>query len=570
MLLACGAGDTATTTPVTTVPVAVAPTIMTQPAGQTVTAGQTATFSVGATGSPAPSYQWRKGGVSIAGATSATYTTPTTTSADDGSAFSVVVSNTAASVTSAIATLTVKSPPTLASFAPTHAAFGFQVVLTGTNFTAASAVTINGVVATVIATTPTTLTVAIPSNGTSGPIVVSTAAGTVTSSAQFIVDAYGPPIVIKTGGTYSGNWQSLDPAVAAVQVLTPDPVVVENCKISSASDGVQAYNVHANLTVRHCSAAALNPNVAGKPEGFFVVASKFASLIVEHNSTDGFVRIGYGVNYPPDLAETFKGQIVTFRYNIVHNIETRFSDGHGGFSSGASQLGTASAGGAFTVYFVRDAIVEYAWNEIINQPFVSQTGDVLGMPESRGLAGNPINIHDNYVQGANPADAAIFQDHNGCAIQIGDAPLKDDVGFVHVHDNQTVNFSSCGVSISSGHDIEVDHNRVISARLLPDGTLMNNQGRTPLQINDYYWDPHFTNQAVADPNWHDNSMHDNAFSAVRRDGSLAAPIFFQMGATVTQANNVDALGHLATTADEQAEYVRWKQKLSAAGLVPGP
>lgn len=87
--------------------VPVAPTITTQPANQTVTAGQTATFSVVATGTAPLAYQWQKNGSDIPSATSASYTTPVTTTADSGALFRVMVSNTAGSVTSNSATLTV-------------------------------------------------------------------------------------------------------------------------------------------------------------------------------------------------------------------------------------------------------------------------------------------------------------------------------------------------------------------------------------------------------------------------------------------------------------------------------
>src|SRR6266576_3853118 len=95
---------------------AVAPSITTQPASQTVTAGQTATFSVVATGTPLLSYQWMKGGTTISGATSSSYTTPPTTSADNNSQFTVMVSNIAGSVTSNPATLTVNSTATMPQF----------------------------------------------------------------------------------------------------------------------------------------------------------------------------------------------------------------------------------------------------------------------------------------------------------------------------------------------------------------------------------------------------------------------------------------------------------------------
>jgi hypothetical protein len=84
-------------------------TISTQPASKTVTAGQTATFSVVAAG-PAPlAYQWKKSGVAISGATSATYTTAPATTSENGESFTVTVSSSGdgANVTSNPATLTV-------------------------------------------------------------------------------------------------------------------------------------------------------------------------------------------------------------------------------------------------------------------------------------------------------------------------------------------------------------------------------------------------------------------------------------------------------------------------------
>src|SRR6266404_507967 len=110
-----GATLSSYTTPATATltvnPAPVAPTITTQPANQTVTAGQTATFAVVATGTAPLSYQWRKNGVNISGATLSSYTTPATATSDSGSTFAVVVTNTAGTVTSSTATLTVNPAP---------------------------------------------------------------------------------------------------------------------------------------------------------------------------------------------------------------------------------------------------------------------------------------------------------------------------------------------------------------------------------------------------------------------------------------------------------------------------
>jgi hypothetical protein len=90
-----------------------APVITTQPANQTVTLGHMATFSVVATGTAPLSYQWSKNGSPIVGATAASYTTPSTTAADNGATFSVLVTNVAGNAMSSSATLTVNSPPVI-------------------------------------------------------------------------------------------------------------------------------------------------------------------------------------------------------------------------------------------------------------------------------------------------------------------------------------------------------------------------------------------------------------------------------------------------------------------------
>jgi len=87
-----------------------APVITSQPSDQSAQVGQAATFSVVATGDPAPAYQWRRGGQDSDGAMQSSYTTPAVGLADDGAVFSVVVSNSEGSVTSEDASLTV-SPP---------------------------------------------------------------------------------------------------------------------------------------------------------------------------------------------------------------------------------------------------------------------------------------------------------------------------------------------------------------------------------------------------------------------------------------------------------------------------
>ncbi len=90
-----------------------APSITTQPQNQSVTVGATATFTVVATGTAPLSYQWSKSGTVIGGATGSSYTTPATVSTDNGSTYTVMVSNVAGSQASNAATLTVNVPPSI-------------------------------------------------------------------------------------------------------------------------------------------------------------------------------------------------------------------------------------------------------------------------------------------------------------------------------------------------------------------------------------------------------------------------------------------------------------------------
>jgi hypothetical protein len=105
--VAVTSGSGSVTSSAATLTVNAPPSITAQPVSKSVMAGQTATFSVNATGAAPITYQWKKGGVAVGGATASSYTTPVTTTADNGSQFTVTVSNGAGSTTSNAATLTV-------------------------------------------------------------------------------------------------------------------------------------------------------------------------------------------------------------------------------------------------------------------------------------------------------------------------------------------------------------------------------------------------------------------------------------------------------------------------------
>lgn len=109
-LIACGGGGGSDEPTPSVQPVA-APSITSQPASQTVVAGGSATFSVVAAGDAPLQYQWLRNGAEVSAATQASTTITSTTSQDSGSRWSVRVANSAGSVTSAEAVLTVTPAP---------------------------------------------------------------------------------------------------------------------------------------------------------------------------------------------------------------------------------------------------------------------------------------------------------------------------------------------------------------------------------------------------------------------------------------------------------------------------
>jgi uncharacterized lipoprotein YddW (UPF0748 family) len=185
------------------------PTIVQQPQSQSVLLGNDATFTVIATGNPAPSYQWRFSGTNIAGATASSYTRANVNATHTGN-YSVVVSNSLGSVTSSNAALTIvsfDSPPVITTYPQS------QTVRAGSNvtFTASAQGTAplnfqwqrNGINLPGETNLSLTLAGVQPANAGQYTVTVANNAGSDTSWAATLAVHYGLDLAIVGNGTIS-------------------------------------------------------------------------------------------------------------------------------------------------------------------------------------------------------------------------------------------------------------------------------------------------------------------------------------------------------------------------------
>ncbi len=180
-----------------------APAIGLELADQAVAAGSNAMFTVVASGADPLSYQWRKDGAAISEATNATFTI-TGAQASDAGTYSVVVSNTAGSVTSNGAELTIAALPQItaqpqsqtrapggdAGFSVTASGGGLSYQWEKEGLPIAGATSSSYTIAAVASSDAATYTV-----------VVSNVAGSVTSAdARLTVDTTWPNDLAFDGG----------------------------------------------------------------------------------------------------------------------------------------------------------------------------------------------------------------------------------------------------------------------------------------------------------------------------------------------------------------------------------
>lgn len=319
-----------------------APVITVQPVIQYVKPGQTAEFTVVATGTGPLHYQWKRDGASV-GSDLPTYTTPATTTANNGEKYLVVVSNAVGSVTSSEVTLTVnandlpaaiQSPPQSISVTAGETAT-FSVVASGTaplNYQWQK----NG--ADVGSSLPSYTTPAstLEDNGATFAVVVSNSVSSVTSAAATLTVSATPvaptittqpaSITVTEGGmaTFAVaaagtgplhyQWRKGAAVVGTdsatlvfLNALTTDSgtytVTVSNA-IGSITSGAATLTVTAAVTVSVAVSPANSTMSTGATRAFSASVAGTSNTAVNWTATGGTITTG-GLYTAPAIAGDF-------------------------------------------------------------------------------------------------------------------------------------------------------------------------------------------------------------------------------------------------------------------------
>ncbi|MBR0571549.1 hypothetical protein KB205_13015 [Microvirga sp. STS03] len=367
---------------------------------------------------------------------------------------------------------------------------------------------------------------------------------TTDKSVSGLAQNYSKPIVITKGGTYTGNWESNNADVPAVDIQTSEPVVIINSNIRSAGILIKSWYHNADITIKITNGYGLSPTpyTGSAKTRRFVALNDFKNLVIENCYLEGTAGIGVGDNYrgngTPD-------QTIRIRYNLVKNIDGRV------------YAGTVHS--QFVQFNFKGSLphAEISWNQVINEPNRSLVEDNINIFNSRGTAASPIKIHNNYIQGAYPLFAADSSFSGGGILMDGDGNLKTCTAYVEAYENHLVNLGNYSMGIASGNNIRYHHNRAINAATFEDGEKF-------LMYTSGFWSLDYYKKGTT----FSNSIDNNTIGVMAWEWPDNRRDFSDIKGAIV-AENTHITGTI-TTQHEAAEFGIWQQKLKVNAITLGP
>ncbi len=395
-----------------------------------------------------------------------------------------------------------------------------------------------------------------------GNATVSVACGSLTAQAAVTVipQAASAAITITSGGTYSGNWTSDSPDTPAVTIATEDPVTIEDSVLTSRGTLIRITGaaVGAHVTIDNVTATALDPGVKGLQRGAFVSATNVASLVVRNCTVTG---ASFGVYAADSTVSTL--QVVN---NLALNLEDRASDGQGGLLATRPDLG-------HFVILSRIAApqgAEIGWNKIVQTMGQSSVEDVINVYRSEGAPGEPIRVHDNYIEGNSSPSAP--SNYSGAGVIADGGATAPVTAYALFENNDVVHTAGSGVVIANGHDVTAAGNRIVSCGQSAAGAWFAMTYANAASIWDFY--------GSGPSLFYNNTVSATAGGLVRpnAEGGPMTADFWGSALSMTYPGNSAGENDFTNPclvngtldlAAEDAERAYWAQKVAAAGELIG-
>ncbi|BDI32485.1 hypothetical protein CCAX7_45360 [Capsulimonas corticalis] len=371
-------------------------------------------------------------------------------------------------------------------------------------------------------------------------------------------------------GVFSGTYVGTN-SQPAITIATSKPVTIINSVVSGPGDLIYSYYAsNPNITIMNTLGTGTYPGGTGQYKGRFVKIDGPEGVTIEHctlESTGGIYLDDY-------KGDTSANQTIRIRYNKVHNIDGRKTDGNGGYRNGNTNNDFFRAQFVQLNHIGNNGPVngiEIAWNEVVNDPYNSRVEDNINIGGGgSGTSGSPMQIHDNYIQGAYPAlpGAQYQQTFSGGGILLSDGG-GGGASWVQAHDNIVVGTTNYGVQINGGSNCAYWNNRIVASGFLPSGEkiwAMNRGGILDQGNNNIAHQPGNVNVGnVIGWVWPAGTINNGGSTGARGDAYFPENPDDYNHQTWWTPND----GAHPTISDEANEYNGWTQRLNNNNVFVG-
>jgi hypothetical protein len=410
-------------------------------------------------------------------------------------------------------------------------------------------------------------------------------AGNTVTKTQALKDTNGAVVKDPSGKTITFTVYEAKPAITIAANVTG--VFIIGARIASQGTGIDADAGSVDVEISNTRSWGLHPGGANWYNGKFLNATKPVSVTLKNNYMESWRFNAYiqGTGSAPPK--------VAILNNIMRNGQGRQTDTNGKYLPLRSKQDGNVAHPIQINTIQQSPSIDIGWNEIVQEPSIGFTEDIINFYQSSGLANSRAKIHNNVIFGGYPTVLGVntkyASGYAGCGI-ITDGVSKNDVdnGLVDIYKNIVVATTNCGISIASGNSVAVYDNTAVSSGKIEDGTfILANNGAYQMftqyldDVNDFcngkpnglpVRNSRFTNNTAAWRKYADQptAYYNNIFWSSKIEPCEITQEVFLRGNS--QSGNKDHYEdkHWPTVEDERKEYQVFWKRAQDSGMKIGP